>query len=131
MCIVFDKAEAARCLLKPIQTHDKTLDLAALGEEFVNLLFCGVERQVPDIECGRVLERVLLSLVAVLLIVVLIVSPLLLEPFVSQTLSAIIRLTCLGREVRTRLVESLDRCKGRVSRWHNDNDGVSLGVSSL
>ena len=42
--VVLDKAEAARRLLKAIETHDQALDLAALGEQLVDLLLGGVER---------------------------------------------------------------------------------------
>lgn len=42
--VVLDEAEAARRLVKAVQAHDQPLDLSALGEEVVDLLFCCVER---------------------------------------------------------------------------------------
>jgi hypothetical protein len=41
--VIFHKAEAARSLLESIQAHDQAFDLAALGEELVDLLLGGVE----------------------------------------------------------------------------------------
>lgn len=41
--VVLHEAETAGGLVKSIQSHDQTLDLAALGEEFVYLLLRGVE----------------------------------------------------------------------------------------
>lgn len=46
MGVVFDEAEAAGRLGEPVEAHDEALDLAALGEELVDLLFGGVERAV-------------------------------------------------------------------------------------
>lgn len=43
MGVVFDEAEAARGLVESVEAHDEALDLAALGEELVDLLFCGVK----------------------------------------------------------------------------------------
>jgi len=44
MGVVFDKAEAAGCLLEAVEAHNKALDLADFGKEFMDLLFGGVER---------------------------------------------------------------------------------------
>lgn len=43
MGVVFDEAEAAGGLVESVEAHDEALDLAALGEELVDLLFCGVK----------------------------------------------------------------------------------------
>jgi hypothetical protein len=58
VCVVLDEAEAARCLLEAVQAHDQALDLAALGEELVDLLLGGVEGEVADVERGRVAQLV-------------------------------------------------------------------------
>jgi hypothetical protein len=50
MRVVLDEAKPAGGLIKPVETHDEALDLAALGEELVDLLFGRVEREVPDVE---------------------------------------------------------------------------------
>ena len=59
MRVVLDEAEAARRLVKPVQAHDQPLDLAALGEELVDLLLGREERQVADVEGRGVGEGVL------------------------------------------------------------------------
>jgi hypothetical protein len=41
--VVLDEAEATRRFVKPIKSHDETLDLAAFAEELVDLLFRCVE----------------------------------------------------------------------------------------
>ena len=43
VCVIFDEAEAAGSLLIAIKAHDKALDLAALGEKFVDLFLSGIE----------------------------------------------------------------------------------------
>lgn len=50
---VLDKAKAARRLPDPIQTDHHPVDLAALGEELVDLLLGRVERQVANVQGGR------------------------------------------------------------------------------
>lgn len=52
--VVFHEAEATGRLVEPVEAHDEALDLAALGEELVDLLFGGVEGQVADVEGGRI-----------------------------------------------------------------------------
>lgn len=54
---VLDEAEAARCLLDAVQTDDHSLDLTALGEELVDLLLGRVERQVANVQGGRLEQR--------------------------------------------------------------------------
>lgn len=54
--VVLDEAEAAGRLLEAVEAHDEALDLAALGEQLVDLLLGGVEGQVADVEGSRVLE---------------------------------------------------------------------------
>lgn len=49
--IVFDEAEAARCLLEFVQSHDDATDVAAPREQFVYLLFGGVEWHVAHVQC--------------------------------------------------------------------------------
>lgn len=49
MCVVLDEAEATGRLVEAIEAHDEALDLAALGEELVDLLFCCVEGAVEDL----------------------------------------------------------------------------------
>eukprot|EP00401_Gymnodinium_catenatum_P020360 CAMPEP_0117551536 /NCGR_PEP_ID=MMETSP0784-20121206/49241_1 /TAXON_ID=39447 /ORGANISM="" /LENGTH=276 /DNA_ID=CAMNT_0005348577 /DNA_START=51 /DNA_END=878 /DNA_ORIENTATION=+ len=44
------EAETARRLLESVQAHDDPLHLAAFRKELVNLLLCGVEGQVPDVD---------------------------------------------------------------------------------
>lgn len=56
--VVFDEAEAARRLGEAVQPHDQPFDLAALGEELVDLLLGRVEREVADVQRRGVLERV-------------------------------------------------------------------------
>lgn len=58
MGVVFDKAETAGGLLETVKTHDQALDLAALGEELVDLFFGRVEGEVADVEGSCVLEFV-------------------------------------------------------------------------
>ena len=41
--VVLDEAEAAGSLVEPVEAHDQALNLAALGEELVDLLFRGIE----------------------------------------------------------------------------------------
>jgi len=48
--VVLDEAEAARGLGEAVEAHDQPLDLAALAEEFVDLLLRGVEGEVADVE---------------------------------------------------------------------------------
>lgn len=43
MGVVLNEAEAAGGLVEAVEAHDDALDFAALGEELVDLLFCGVE----------------------------------------------------------------------------------------
>ena len=50
---VLDKAKAARRLPDSIQTDHHAIDLAALGEQLVDLLFGRVERQVAHVQGGR------------------------------------------------------------------------------
>jgi hypothetical protein len=58
--VVFDEAEPAGRLLEAVEAHDEPLDLAALGEQLVDLLLGGVEGQVADVEGRRVLELLVL-----------------------------------------------------------------------
>ena len=44
------EAEAAGCPGEFVEAHDDPLDIPALGEQFVDLLLCREEGQVPDIE---------------------------------------------------------------------------------
>lgn len=50
--VVLDEAKAARRLLELVQTHDDALDVAALGEQLVDLSLGRVERQVAHVH-GR------------------------------------------------------------------------------
>ena len=43
MGVVLDEAEAAGRLVEAVEAHDEALDLAALAEELVDLLFGCVE----------------------------------------------------------------------------------------
>lgn len=52
MCVVLDEAEAAGRLGEAVEAHYQALDLAGFGEELVDLLLCGVEGEVADVE-GR------------------------------------------------------------------------------
>ena len=56
MVVVLHKAEAARCLVEAVEAHDEPFDLTALAEEFVDLLFGGVEGEVADVESGCICE---------------------------------------------------------------------------
>jgi hypothetical protein len=56
--VVLDEAESARRLLEAVEAHDQALDLAALGEELVDLLLGGVEGEVADVERGCVAQLV-------------------------------------------------------------------------
>lgn len=58
--VVLDEAEATGCLLESIETHHEALDLSALGEQLVDLLFGGIEGQIADVEGSGVLELVVL-----------------------------------------------------------------------
>lgn len=60
MGIIFDKAEAARSLLETIKAHYDTFDLAALGEQFMNLFLGCIEGEVAHIESGRILQGIFL-----------------------------------------------------------------------
>lgn len=51
--IVLDKAETTGSLLISVQSHDDSLDLAALGEERVNLFLGCVEGKIADIQSTR------------------------------------------------------------------------------
>lgn len=64
--VVFDEAEAAGRLLDLVQPHDDALDVAALGEELLDLLLGGVERQVAHVQRGGDLQELLLQLLATL-----------------------------------------------------------------
>jgi hypothetical protein len=44
--VVFDEAEATGGLVESVEAHYETLDFAALGEELVDLLFCGVKGSI-------------------------------------------------------------------------------------
>lgn len=44
--VVLDKAETTGSLLESVEAHDQAFDLAALGEELVNLFLGGVEGSV-------------------------------------------------------------------------------------
>lgn len=59
---VLDEAKATGRLVESIQSHDQPLDLAALAEQLVDLFLGCEERQVADIEGGRIGERVLRGL---------------------------------------------------------------------
>lgn len=59
MSKVLNKAEATRRLVEAVQSHDQPLDLAALAEQLIDLLLGREERQVANIESGRMSERVL------------------------------------------------------------------------
>ena len=53
MGVVLDEAEAAGGFGEAVETHDEAFELAAFGEEGVDLLFGGVEGEVADVEgCG-------------------------------------------------------------------------------
>lgn len=47
--VVLDEAESAWRLLEAVKAHDKALDLSAFGEQLMNLLLGGVERQVANV----------------------------------------------------------------------------------
>lgn len=55
---VFDEAEATGRLVEAVQSHDQPLDLAALAEQLVDLFLSREERQVADVESGRIGERI-------------------------------------------------------------------------
>lgn len=70
MSLVFDKAEPARSLLKPVEPHDDLFHLTTsigsekcpirdklLGEEFMYLFLRCVERQVADVKCCRCVQN--------------------------------------------------------------------------
>lgn len=59
---VLDEAKATGRLVEPVQTHDQSLDLAAFAEELVDLFLGRKERQVANVEGGRIGERVLRGL---------------------------------------------------------------------
>ena len=56
MSVVLDEAEAAGSLLEAIEAHNQSSDLAALGEELVDLFLGGVEGQIADVHSGSILE---------------------------------------------------------------------------
>jgi len=58
--IVLHEAEAAGRLLILVQAHHNHTNIAAAGEELVDLLLGGVEAQVSHVKCTRVAERSLL-----------------------------------------------------------------------
>lgn len=47
---ILDKAKPTGSLLVPVQSHDNSLDLAALREKRVNLLFGCVKGKIADIK---------------------------------------------------------------------------------
>jgi hypothetical protein len=49
---ILDKAKSAGSLLVAIQTHDDTLNLAAFGEQLVDLLLGCVEGKIANVERG-------------------------------------------------------------------------------
>lgn len=53
MGVVLDEAEAAGGLVEAVEAHDDALDFAALGEELVDLLFCGVEGAAKEVTLGH------------------------------------------------------------------------------
>lgn len=58
--IVFDEAEAARRFLELVQTHHDASDVAAPGEQLVDLLLGGVKRKIAHVQgCGELQEFVL------------------------------------------------------------------------
>ena len=49
--MVFYEAETAGSFLVTIKAHDEALDLAAFGEQFVNLLLGGIEGPMDLVRC--------------------------------------------------------------------------------
>lgn len=62
---ILDEAKSTGRLVEPVQSHDQSLDLAALAEEFVYLFLGREERQVANVEGSRIGERVLRGLLGV------------------------------------------------------------------
>merc|ERR550519_323723 len=58
--VILDEAEATRSPLKLVQPHDDPFDLAALPEEFIDLLLGGVEAHVPRVQGGALVQQPLL-----------------------------------------------------------------------
>ena len=88
MGVVLDEAEAAGGLVEAVEAHDEPLDLAAFGEELVDLLFRRVEGQVADVErrCVRELAFEVRALGAVGGVVCAAVVPFVAGPWVSLAL---------------------------------------------
>ena len=63
---LLDKAKPARRLLVPVQSHDYTLDLAALGKELKDLLLGCIKGQIADVECCRLSQALLLLFIGAL-----------------------------------------------------------------
>jgi len=57
MGVVLDKAEAAGCLLKAVETHYEAFDLADLGKKLVDLFFGGVEGPASSVNIDLVRIR--------------------------------------------------------------------------
>jgi hypothetical protein len=58
MRVVFHEAKPTRRLIETIQSHHQPLDLAALGEELVDLFFGRVEGEIADVESGGIFEGI-------------------------------------------------------------------------
>ena len=58
--VILDKAEATGCSGELVQTHDDSLDVATLGEEFVDLFLCREEAQIAHVQSARLCQQFLL-----------------------------------------------------------------------
>ena len=58
--VILDKTEAAGRPLELVQAHHHPLDLAAHPKQLVDLLLCGVEGHVADIQGGGLVQQPLL-----------------------------------------------------------------------
>lgn len=60
MRCLLDEAEPARGLVVAVDAHDDAADVPSSTEQLKHLLFGGEERQVADVECGRLRQQLLL-----------------------------------------------------------------------
>ena len=54
--VILDKAEATGCSGELVQTHNDSLDVTTLGEEFMDLFLSCVETQIANIQGARCLQ---------------------------------------------------------------------------
>jgi hypothetical protein len=120
MIIVLYETEAARSFLETIEAHHETFDLAALGEQFMDLFFSGVERQVTNVEGGRILQFIfdfrleLVFAIAAISLAFTLLKALLVVKVVDR-----VNFTNLLRNVRARLVKAVNST-GNVRRHHRE-----------